>query len=197
MSNSLKITIELSDKDLDHFRSIMKGSQQRAQTLAAEAILAGGRKLLAEVGDHHAADFIGERIGRLKNLIEMVEDVHWAIPDEEKQRALAALSYFAESEDVIPDSTPGLGFLDDAIMIELVSQELKHEIEAYEEFVTYRNAELTRRGQLAENIERAEWLEARRMQLQSRMRRRRARDRESFRSKTPGARRSGSIFGFF
>jgi hypothetical protein len=90
---------------------------------------------------------------------------------------IEALAYFSESDDLIPDDIPGLGFLDDAIMIELVSMELEHEIQAYRDFVIYRAAEAGRKGEDTGMLERADWLEERRQQLHSRMRRRRRRGR--------------------
>jgi uncharacterized membrane protein YkvA (DUF1232 family) len=92
---------------------------------------------------------------------------------------LNALAYFAEPEDLIPDHIPGLGFLDDAIMVELVVRELRHEIEAYEDFCAFRTREEKRLGgkQKGSGITRKEWLETRRNELISRMRRRRRRDR--------------------
>ena len=39
---------------------------------------------------------------------------------------------------MIPDTIPVLGYIDDAIMIELVVKELRHEIEAFEDFSRYR-----------------------------------------------------------
>jgi uncharacterized membrane protein YkvA (DUF1232 family) len=41
------------------------------------------------------------------------------------------LAYFSDPEDSGPDHIPVLGFLDDAIMIELVVEELKDNIEAF------------------------------------------------------------------
>ena len=64
---------------------------------------------------------------------------------------------------------------DDAIMIELCVTELKHEVEAYEDFVVYRNEEAERRGVDPATLktERVEWAEARRVELLDRMKRRR------------------------
>jgi hypothetical protein len=73
------------------------------------------------------------------------------------------------------DAVPVLGFLDDAIMIELCMRELQHEIEAYEDFVAYRSDEAGRRGVDVATLrtERVEWAEARRLELIDRMRKRR------------------------
>ena len=88
------------------------------------------------------------------------------------------LAYFTEPEDLIPDHIPGLGFLDDAIMIELVVRELRHEIEAYEDFCRYREKIRSEQGR-RKGVSRADWLEDRRRDLQTRMRRRRKKSDES------------------
>ncbi len=107
-------------------------------------------------------------------MIGMLSDIEWRLPHQEAKRVLNALAYFAEPEDLIPDHIPGLGFLDDAIMIELVVRELRHEIEAYEDFCEYRQR-LRDRGDKTP-ASRAGWLETRRKELQARMRRRRKRN---------------------
>jgi hypothetical protein len=66
-----------------------------------------------------------------------------------------------------------LGFLDDAIMIELVARELKHEMEAYQDFCDYRQR-LSQSGD-GSAASREGWLDARRKELQARMHRRRGR----------------------
>ena len=181
---TMRVTFELQPEDLKHFRLIMREARDAAKSLTADEILSSANNLLREIEDAKVPHFIEERLKRLRTLIGMVEDDEWSLPQEETARVLNALAYFAEPEDLIPDHIPGLGFLDDAIMIELVARELRHEIEAYDDFCAFREREGARRRSKGQDddVTRGQWLETRRTELMSRMRRRRRRDRGRKRS---------------
>ena len=169
----LTISFELSDKDLRYFRERVKEAKAGA-TRAPEAIVAAARHLLEQTRKIELPDFVRVRIEKLEQLSAMLEDVEWKLEGSDRQRVINAMAYFAEVEDVIPDTIPGLGYLDDAIMVELACQELQHEIAAYADFCDYR-LELTKgRGKLPA-LSREEWITRKRVQLQDRMRRRRGR----------------------
>lgn len=186
---SLKVTFELADADLDHFRRVMRQARDIAKQRGPEEVLAAAGGLLVRVRSSEAPEFIRDRLERIKTLIDMVQDVEWKLPEAETSRVLNALAYFCEPEDLIPDHVPGLGFLDDAIMVELVVRELRHEIDAYQDFCAYRAAEESRRGRAGhaeDTVTRDQWLAARRKALQSRMRNRRLRDRDRRGSSSSG-----------
>ncbi len=175
---SLKVTFELGESDLKHFRLIMREARDAAKDMSHDAILDAARALLDEVKAAKVPEFILMRLSRIETMINMVVDEEWRLPKSEATRVLNALAYFTEPEDLIPDHIPGLGFLDDAIMVELVVRELRHEIEAYEDFSDFRAREEKRRKARGKgDVTREEWLRARRSELHSRMRRRRRRDR--------------------
>ena len=176
---SLRITFELGPSDLKHFQTIMREVRAKAKNLSAEEIIGSANELLEEVRSVKMPDFISERLMKLEIMVRMIQDEEWKLPAREINRILNALAYFSEPEDLIPDHIPGLGFLDDSIMVELVVRELRHEIEAYQDFCDYRTTEETRRRRLGkeDHVSREEWLRQRRRTLQQRMRRRRRRDR--------------------
>ena len=169
---SLRISFELNDDDLKHFRLIMNEARKASERLAPEDIVASAEALLVDAAESSAPGFIVERLNKLQLMISMLSDIEWRLPHQEARRVLNALAYFSEPEDLIPDNIPGLGFLDDAIMIELVVRELKHEIEAYRDFCDYRDRLKQQHGDNTV-ASRSGWLDDRRKSLQSRMRRRR------------------------
>jgi uncharacterized membrane protein YkvA (DUF1232 family) len=172
---SLQISIDLSDSDLQFFVDAAKRAQQKAANLTEDQITAAASKLLVDSEKTSIPEFIRSRLSKLEAMINMVKDTGWGLSDEDRKRVVSALAYFAEPDDVIPDNVPVLGFLDDAIMIELCQRELQHEIDAYEDFVTYRKHEANIRGvDLSQvQMQRVDWLEVQRQELQARMRTRR------------------------
>ena len=172
----LRVTFELDEDDLKHFRLIMRQARTAATRIAPEEIVAAAEELLASNASKGSPAFIAERLQKLRLLIDMLSDIEWRLPQREADRVLNALAYFAEPEDLIPDHIPGLGFLDDAIMIELICRELKHEIEAYQDFCDFRRR-VRRDSGRSIRVSREHWLENRRKALQSRMRRRKRKDR--------------------
>lgn len=168
----LKVTFELEDKDLKFFRDNMKQAKQVAEQASEETILARAAEMVNQVQSRKVPAFVQQRLERLNALVDMVTDEEWSLAAQERKNVLAALAYFADPQDMIPDDIPVLGYIDDAIMIELVVSELKHEIDAFEDFCRYRQDERSRNRN--PNVSRDEYLDMKRRELHARMRRRRS-----------------------
>lgn len=170
----LSINIEFSDKDIERFREAQKSASGPAKS--EQEVVDAAVALLKSAVDDGLPDFISQRLHGLNNLISMLQDEGFALPEDDRARVIKALAYFVNPADAIPDHVPVLGFLDDAIMIELCLRELRNELEAYEDFCDFRQHEAERRGLDPATLGRADFLEARREELLSRMHRRRERD---------------------
>jgi uncharacterized membrane protein YkvA (DUF1232 family) len=170
---SITIRLKISDRDIRDLRKAMLRARDMVSHADEDDIVDAARSVMGHADLRHAPDFIRDRIPRLSALIDMIEDNDWQLPSRQRQQILAALVYFSDPEDLIPDDVPALGFLDDAIIAELVLLELRHVIEAYEDFCQYRD-------DLPEALatdERGARLEKRRWALHGRMKRRTKSDR--------------------
>ena len=137
---------------------------------------AWGQVVSGDLPAHVDLHGLVHRVNRMCGPSVVVRDASWALPDADKQRVLGALTYFCDPQDVIPDHVEVLGFLDDAVMIELSVRELKHELDAYDDFCDFRDHEARRRGADASSLGRTDWLDSRREELVERMHSRRERD---------------------
>ena len=168
----LKVTFELEDKDLQYFRTSMKEARAKAGRTTEAEVLNQAEAMIGQVQAANVPAFVTQRVDRLARLIDMVRDKEWNLESAERKNIIAALAYFAEPQDIIPDNVPVLGYIDDAIMIELVLTELKHELESFEDFCQYRADEKIRHRN--PNLTREEYIAIKRRALHARMRRRRA-----------------------
>jgi uncharacterized membrane protein YkvA (DUF1232 family) len=166
----LEVTFTLEEDDLDYFRGVMNTAQDQAGSLSETEVVGRAREMIDKVrADPKAAQFVKGRLERLQHLVNMLDDDDWQLGPEERTDVVSALAYFHSAKDLIDDSLPVLGLIDDAIMIELVVREMKNEINAYEEFCTFRTREEARSGR---DVSRDDWLAVKRKELMDNMRER-------------------------
>ncbi len=161
------IVIELDEQDQKQLREIFQAARMDMEGLEEGDVLQACRRLLADAQRAGAPGFVMKRLARLEILVTMVEDEDWNLPPEDVTRVINALAYFANAKDLIPDDVPGLGFLDDAVMVDLVMRELAHEVKAYDSFREFREAEMQRRRAEGDDSHptRADWLASQRQKM--------------------------------
>lgn len=166
----VKIVLELSEEDLDYYRKVMDSVWKKNQKRAEKELVDGARRLLKQATKAKAPEYVQSRLAELDVLCSMLDDPDWPLEEDDRNRIRAALGYFAVAKDMIPDKIPGLGFLDDALMAELIARELQAELDGYRAFCEYRENEATLRGNT--KATREGWLAAKRKQIWLRIKRR-------------------------
>ena len=179
----LKITFTLSEKDVGHLRRLIRKATQGASAESEASILAANEKLAMEVRGANPPNYVVERVETLESLVHMIQDEDYGIPNNVRKKVLGGLAYLAQPADLIPDSIPGLGFLDDAIMIELIAQDLRHEIWGYRKFCDYRDSAEQRPWTQVGRSALGKKLEGKRRQIRSEIQQRQARDSERAKAK--------------
>jgi len=176
----MKFSIELSNRDLNFFRKALKNSRDAVRHAEESEIIEAIGDVLAEIkSEEPLPDFVTKRIPQLESMIRMLQDDEWQLPNDARERLLAAFVYFADPEDIVPDHIPVIGYLDDIIVIELVVRELHHIREAYDDFCDYREHYDKKEGGESGGVIRRDRIDKKRQQLHQRMKRRLLKDRRA------------------
>src|SRR5690606_20124910 len=118
MSQTFKISFSLDEGDIAYFRKLFRNARRVASEQDLGQILSAVQSLIDRVRSaKKTPSFVQESVSILEDLKQMIEDPDYELPKGPRTEVLAALSYFANPGDLVPDQVPGLGFLDDAIMI--------------------------------------------------------------------------------
>ena len=139
-TKSFRVTFSLDESDVAYFRRLYQTAKRNAPVDDPKRILDRVRTTIESVRSRpRGPKFVEDTIEILETLIQMHEDEDYQLPKSVAARVVAALGYFADPEDIIPDHVPALGFLDDAIMVKFVEQELRDELRAYRKFRKFRS----------------------------------------------------------
>ena len=104
----LKLSFELSDRDLRYFRESLKLSREAVRDAEEQEIVDAVAHVLDEIRvNEPLPDFVAERIPQLETLIQMLADSDWQLPDADRERLLAMFVYFSDPEDILPDQGGG------------------------------------------------------------------------------------------
>jgi uncharacterized membrane protein YkvA (DUF1232 family) len=173
---SFRLSFELSDRDLLFFRDALKKSRDVVTSADESEIIDAIRGVIDDIRKSEPLpDFVATRLPELESMLQMLADEEWRLPAVDRERILAAFVYFGDPEDILPDEIPVIGYLDDVIILELVSRELQHVREAYEDYCRFRDEFDSEHEEGMDSAVRRDRLDRRRQQLHQRMRRRTAR----------------------
>lgn len=136
----MRITLELESADLERFQSAF----DRSRRLAADAdeldIVDAAKHALDTICFDTLPAYVRKRLVHVQRLIMMLEDDDWSLPMPDRNEALAALAYFGDPDDLIPDHIEVIGMVDDAIMLELIARRMRHVLQAYRRFCAFRKS---------------------------------------------------------
>ena len=167
----LKLSFELTDRDLQYFRDALRQSRAAVRDAEELEIIEAIRQVLDDIRSNEPLpDFVAQRIPDLEAMIQMLLDDEWQLPADDREHLLATFVYFGDPEDIIPDGVPVIGYLDDVIILELAAKQLVHVREAYAEFCSFREEFDAEHGKSMDSAIRRDRLDRQRQKLHQRMR---------------------------
>jgi uncharacterized membrane protein YkvA (DUF1232 family) len=136
-----KVVFTLDEEDVAYYRALYRQTRKNAKDVPAERIIEDARAVVQRVrASKKTPSFVNDSIEVLADLVDLIVDNDYVAPIVVRDSVLAALGYFSNPEDLVPDHVPGIGFLDDAIMIRLVEEEFRHELWGYRKFRKLRDS---------------------------------------------------------
>ena len=189
MGEKFKVTFTLDEEDSEYFRSLYRKAKKDSNSQDPQQIIKDARDIVQRVrASKKTPPFVLEAIRVLADLVDLIQDDDYAAPQRVKSEVLAGLAYFSNPEDLIPDQIPGLGFLDDAIMVKFIEEEFKNELWGYRRF-----------RKLRDSSEQRPWSNPASERLRQRLEADRARIRaeiEERKAKEATKRKAGSYLGW-
>lgn len=141
MAAKFKVTFTLDESDASYFRNLYRKAKKGAQQQSRDQIIKDARGIVKDVNaSKKTPSFVRESISALADLVDLIQDEDYAAPAKVQSEVLAAIAYFSDPEDLIPDHIPVLGFMDDAIMVKFIEEEFKHELWGYRKFCKGRDS---------------------------------------------------------
>src|SRR5262245_18167410 len=138
---TFRVAFDLDEKDAEYFRDLHRRARRNASELDAEKVIGEAREVVHRVrSSKKTPRFVLDAIGILADLTDLIQDQDYAAPKKVTEEVLAAIAYFSNPEDLIPDQIPAPGFLDDAIMVKIIEEEFRHELWGYRKFRKLRDS---------------------------------------------------------
>ena len=161
----MRITFELESADLERFQSAFARARHLASHAEEVDILDAAKQALDAICIDQVPAYVRKRLVHVQRLVVLLEDDEWNLPGPDRSEALAALVYFGDPDDLIPDHLEVIGLIDDAIMLELIARRMRHVLDAYQQFCSFRTTLGATQCGDAERLARAHKLAQQRLQL--------------------------------
>lgn len=161
-----KIEINIDKHVKEHFEQFVQSKGAKIEASHINEARDKIREIRRGINDAYVVD----QINALDLMLSMMEDPTWKVSDENRESISACIKYFCDDEDLIPDSIPGIGYVDDCIIIDGAAAEAYEEMTEFKDFCKARA--VYARG---EDFSLDDWLKIRDQELGSRLRNRRFR----------------------
>ena len=160
-------TIDIQDVQVQRFNALAQSLNAEMPSLSADQLAGVARRVLRTAAMGGDSPFIRSRLRRAAEMRAMRADTAWRLSEDFQRRIGNLLDYVDDPLGLIPDKTPVIGVLDDALLVDIAMDVLRDELDGYAEFRRYLEAEaIARHVPVVDlGISRDEWQIAREDEL--------------------------------
>lgn len=159
------LTLTLDDTTLAPFRSALDALRDDPNDATSIKLARDAKARHLSLRDAAMTPTLARRLLPIQSIAQMLVDTGWSMTAGSRASLVAALRYFVEPADLIPDNEPTFGLLDDAIVLELALGDARHDWLAWQEFCAFR----AEHGAAAA-ANRESWMRSRELSLQQQIR---------------------------
>jgi hypothetical protein len=149
--------VQTDPEAVERFNALVHELYRDAPQVDADAIASVSLWLESQPPDQRE-QLLRARLDRLAEIEAMRRDVDWPLDPAQERRIDLILQYVANEDDLIPDSVPTYGYLDDALLLELAWPVLAEDIDDYRDFCQFREENA---GSLGRAPHQLDWLRSR------------------------------------
>lgn len=154
-------SIELNEEALQHFNRVAAGLVADFRPLSLDQFAGACRRVLRAGAVGVDSPFLRARLRRAAELRAMLADADWPMDEALRRQGQAVVAYFDDPHGLIDNAVPGIGRLDEAMLMDVAMQVLRAELDDYAAFCRERASESARGGG---GLQRAQWEDQRRQE---------------------------------
>jgi hypothetical protein len=152
----------LTAASVDRFNALLARLGRRAAPLDCDRLATAARELRDRAAGAGEPACIQQRMNRLQAAARMLDDRQWEPADEAGNIAALMLHYANGRYQLLPNSLPTVGHLDEAIAVEAAWPSIRSEVAEFLDYCRIRALEATLRGREIGDFDftRDDWLKA-------------------------------------
>lgn len=136
----------LTAASVDRFNAVLARLGRRTAPLDCDRLATAARELRDRTTGADEPACILQRMKRLEAAVLMLDDIQWEPVDDAGNVASLMVQYASGRHQLLPNSLPKVGRLDDAIAVEAAWPSLRSEVAAFLDYCRVRSLEASLRG---------------------------------------------------
>jgi uncharacterized membrane protein YkvA (DUF1232 family) len=151
-------SLDLTDTGMSRFNAIVRRVAPEHAPFSADQIAGAARRVLRAAIKGQESAFIKVRMRRAGEMRSALKDKQWSIPAPLESRMHDIVDYLDDPSGLIPNDVPTVGFLDDAILVDIAMDSLRGELDDYADFCRFRWSEAARLQVTEVETDREHWM---------------------------------------
>ncbi len=124
------ISIDIDEQVKEHFNKFI---EQHGSNIEINDVKEAKEKI-KEIRENSEDGYVIDQVGSLQIMLSMIEDKTWQVSENNKEKINATIKYFVDDNDIIPDHIPGIGYVDDCIVIDGTMDDVEEEMLEFKDF---------------------------------------------------------------